>query len=218
MCKICNSKFDRDKEPYVLYGNKKYAHAKCYLADKVNNPEAQELEIIDPTDMVKCSLCGKLFSKKETEYEMIGENKYYHKECAIIESKREKTDQEKLDLYICQLFSADFVPPRIKKQINEFTTKYNYTHRGIAFALRYFFEVKKNDISKCNETIGIVPYVYKEAMAYYQALAINAQLNNNKDVKTYIPKVIEIKIEDPQIKIKKKNKFSFLDNDEVSND
>ena len=38
-------------------------------------------------------------------------------------------------------------------------------------ALKYFYEVKKNNTDKSNGSIGIIPWVYEEAINYYKTIA-----------------------------------------------
>lgn len=52
---------------------------------------------------------------------------------------------------------------RITLQIKKFMQDYKYSYSGILRTLKYFYEVKQNDISKSNNGIGIVPWVYQEA-------------------------------------------------------
>jgi hypothetical protein len=78
-------------------------------------------------------------------------------------------------------------------------------------ALTYFYEIKGNSIEKANGGIGIIPYIYKDAYNYYYSLWLARQKNENKVVETYIPEVKEIIIAPPKRKIKKRNLFTFLD-------
>ena len=75
----------------------------------------------------------------------------------------------------------------------------------------YFYEIKGNNIEKANGGIGIVPFIYKDAFNYYYALWQAQQQNHNKDISDYVPRVIEIRIPRPQRKIKKRDLFTFLD-------
>lgn len=84
-------------------------------------------------------------------------------------------------------------------------------------ALKYWYEVKKNDISKANGALGIVPFIYKQSIEYYETLWLAAEKNKNKDFNTFIPEVREVTILSPQRNIIKRKKFSFLD-EEVENE
>lgn len=44
------------------------------------------------------------------------------------------------------------------------------TYKGIYLSLKYWYDVKKNGIERSNGGIGIVPYIYKEASAYWKQI------------------------------------------------
>lgn len=216
-CIYCNTSFDRDKVAYVSPKSRRYGHADCYLRLRASDPTLPELEITDPNDIVTCAYCKQSFNKKEVEFVKVG-NKYSHKTCYELEEKREKTDAEKLEIYIMQLYKTDFVSPRIKKQINQFVNDYGYSYSGIHKALVFHHEIRKNPVDTRYTGIGIVPYVYQDAYNYYYALWLAQQKNENKDIQKYIPKEWEIHIPVPQRKVKKRNLFSFLDEEEEMNE
>ena len=109
----------------------------------------------------------------------------------------------------------DFVPLRIKKQAQTFVKNYNYSYSGMLKALKYFYEVKRADLSKANNGIGIIPYIYQDAYNYYFSLWL-ANQKNNVNLMDYIPSEIEIIIPSPKRKINKKKRFTFLDEDEIN--
>jgi hypothetical protein len=115
-----------------------------------------------------------------------------------------------------KLFKEDYVNARIRKQINEFLNKYNYTYSGIHRSLEYFYDIKGNSIEKANGGIGIVPFIYQDAYNYYYNLWLAKERNKNKNIQEFIPKTVEVKIPPPQRKIKVKKKFTFLDEEEVA--
>lgn len=213
ICPICNAKFDRDKHPYVKYANRRYAHAVCYLREKVTK-NLPELEICDPADEVICCVCKKPLHKKKDECAQIHGDKWAHKTCAEIESKRQLTEEEVLHEYIKKLFNTNFVAPRVKKQINEYVSEYNYTYSGILKSLKYYYEIKHGSIEKSGGGIGIVPYIYKDAYNYYYAQWQAQQKNIHKPIQQYIPQVKEIVIPPPQRQIKKRKQFTFLDKED----
>lgn len=118
--------------------------------------------------------------------------------------------------YIKKLFNTTYVDARIQKQIKQYIEEYNYTYSGIKKALVYFFEIKSNPISKANGGIGIVPYVYQQAYNYYLALWQAQQKNQDKVVEEYRPVIKEIVIPRPQAKIRKRQLFMFLDEENKS--
>lgn len=117
-----------------------------------------------------------------------------------------------------KLFNYDYVPPRAKKQINQFVKEYNYTYSGMLKALVYFYEIKGGDCEAAHDGIGIIPFIYQDAYNYYYNLWLAKQKNETKDLNKYIPKTIEIRITSPERNIQKRNRFTFLDEDEVAAD
>lgn len=213
-CQYCRGRFDRDKEEYVLVSARRYAHAACMLREAEKDPNYIKKEIIDPNDNVVCAYCKKPMSKKDEDCVMIGNNKYVHKACQELEEKREKTDKEQLEDYIKDLFQISYIDPRVKGQIKKYIDEYNYTYSGIRKALIYHYEIKGGDKSKANGGIGIVPYVYQNAYEYHYNLWLAQQKNKDVEVTLYAPKVKEIVIPRPQRKVKKRQLFTFLDEDE----
>lgn len=218
-CKFCQETFDRNTQSYVLIPTgqtHRYAHSACYLRERVNNPKLPMYEIIDPTSIVKCIYCKKDIDKNTMSYRLISPGKYAHTSCVEREEKREKTDEEKLNEYIMKLFKADFVPVRIQKQIKMFISEYNYTHSGILKTLKYFIEVKGNSITDYGDTIGIVPYVYRRAHDYYYAIWMAQEKNKYKQLDNFIDTQVKtIKIPIPTTQTRKRQFFTFLDEEEV---
>lgn len=201
-------KFDRDIHPYVQTGSRRYAHHDCYLREQEKNGITSLLDIIDPSDKITCCYCKEIFSKKENpDYIMISKSRFCHKKCYELEQIRPKTDAEKLDAYLQNLYDQDYVPPNIQRQIKKFIEDYDYTYGGILGTLVYWFDVKHNP-PKAN-TIGIVPYIYQEAKEYFTRLAKIQKSNEIKEVKPY--EQIEIHIKPPQRNVAKRPLFTFLD-------
>lgn len=167
--------------------------------------------------MVKCAICGEQFDANKEPFVKVNSRRYAHEKCSLSEEEnksKEQKDKEALEAYILQLFKIEYITPRIRKQIDTYIKENNYTYSGIHKALVYFYEVKGNSIEKANGAIGIVPYIYQNAYNYYYALWEAQQRNQDKVpiIQEYVPKVIEIRIQNPERKIKKKRSlFSFLD-------
>ena len=220
-CYYCQATFDRDKESYVQPSARRYGHASCYLREKAKQINIQDLIITDPTDIVTCIYCKKSFNKSEEPFKVFSNGKYAHQSCFELEQSRELTDQEKLEKYIMQLFGSDYVYAKIKKQINDYVTNHGYTYSGIHKALVYYYEVKGNrfDEGKAQGGIGIVPFVYQNAYNYYYAIWEAQQKQQNisdvASVEVYIPKTTEVRIPVPQRKERKRQLFTFLDEEGV---
>lgn len=158
--------------------------------------------------IVKCLLCGEQFDANVEPYVKPRANRYAHKKC-YEEIMKPRID---LEQYICQLFDYDSLPSIVQKQIDDYVRYNHYTYQGIINALKYFYEVKHGDIAKSNGRIGIVPYVYEEAIQYNLSLMeTHEKLQETKQLVLDIP-VIEVRIKNPERKpMKIKNDFSFLD-------
>ena len=105
---------------------------------------------------------------------------------------------------------------RITLQIKKYMQDQpEYTYSGIRRTLEYFYDIKKNDISKANGNIGIVPWIYEEAKRYYYNQWLLSQKNADKDIAQYKPKIVEIVIKPPQREPKKRRLFTFLDKEEI---
>lgn len=214
ICPICQGRFDRDKQEYVVISARRYAHAACALR-KAQQESTPTPEVINPLDNVVCEYCKKPMNRHDEDCVGLGNGKYAHKTCVEIESTRELTDQEKLDRYIMQLFKTDYVHQRVKRQIAEYMREYNYTYSGIRKSLVYWYEIRGNSIDKANGGIGIVPYIYNDAYRYFYSLWEAKQKNKDIDILQYKPDEIVIHIPAPQRNIKKRKLFTFLDEEET---
>ena len=164
--------------------------------------------------IVTCVYCKQRFDRDKFPYVQVSARRYAHQECSLTEEQKiSKEEQDKIDLenYILKLFKVDYVDARVRKQIKQYREEFNYTYSGIRKALTYFYEVKGHSIEKANGGIGIVPYVYQHAYNYYLALWQAQQKNQDKVLNDYVPRVKEIVIPRPQRKVKKRELFTFLD-------
>ena len=167
--------------------------------------------------IVTCIYCKHKFDRDKFPFVQVSQRRYAHPECAAAETHKkteEEEDKEALDQYILSLFKTTYVDPRIQKQIKQYIEEYHYTYSGIHKALKYHFDICGNSVEKANGGIGIVPYVYQHAFNYYYALWQAQQKNIDKDVHSYIPVVRSVTAPRPQRRIKKKLRFTFLDEEE----
>ena len=163
---------------------------------------------------VICLYCKKRFDADIEPFVKPNSTRYAHLEChrAAEESKsQEDKDKEALEEYIKQLFHIDVLDAKIRRQIRQYLTEYNYTYSGILSTLKYAFEVKHNSIEKANGGIGIVGYLYQEAYRYNYNLWLSQQKNENKIMEEYKPKEVRIVIPVPERKPMLKKKFDFFD-------
>lgn len=170
--------------------------------------------------IVKCAICNKQFDANIEPFVKVNSRRYAHEKCALNEDEfksKEQKDKEALEAYILQLFNIEYITPKIRKQIDSYVKENKYTYSGMHKALVYFYEIKRNSLEKANGGIGIIPYVYQDAFNYYYALWEAQQKIQNKMpvIEQYVPKVVEVRIQNPERKPKKKRKlFSFLDEED----
>lgn len=152
---------------------------------------------------VKCPKCGETFDRDIIQAVRINGRRYGHAKCypdnnnfvPLVEKKI--SEEQKIKNYAKSILKEQYVAARVNKQIKDFLAE-GYTASGILKTLIYWYEIKHNDISKAMGGIGIVPYVYKQALDYYYNLYLAEMANVDKDIDEYKPKEIFISIDLPK--------------------
>lgn len=152
---------------------------------------------------VKCPKCGATFDRDIIQAVRINGRRYGHAKCypdnnnfvPLVEKKI--SEEQKIKNYAKSILKEQYVAARVNKQIKDFLAE-GYTASGILKTLIYWYEIKRNDISKAMGGIGIVPYVYKQALDYYYNLYLAEMANVDKDIEEYRPKEIFISIDLPK--------------------
>ena len=152
---------------------------------------------------VKCPKCGETFDRDIVQAVRINGRRYGHAKCypdnnnfvPLVEKKI--SEEQKIKNYAKSILKEQYVAARVNKQIKDFLAE-GYTASGILKTLIYWYEIKHNDISKAMGGIGIVPYVYKQALDYYYNLYLAEMANVDKDIDEYRPKEIFISIDLPK--------------------
>lgn len=152
---------------------------------------------------VKCPKCGETFDRDIIQAVRINGRRYGHAKCypdnnnfvPLVEKK--VSEEQKIKNYAKSILKEQYVAARVNKQIKDFLAE-GYTASGILKTLIYWYEIKHNDISKAMGGIGIVPYVYKQALDYYYNLYLAEMANVDKDIDEYRPKEIFISIDLPK--------------------
>lgn len=166
---------------------------------------------------VICLYCKKRFDIDIEPFVKPNATRYAHVDCyeqAQNSKTQEEKDKENLEEYIKKLFGIEVLDAKIRRQIKQYITEYNYTYSGILSTLKYAFEVKHNSIEKANGGIGIVGFLYAEAFRYNYDLWLSNQKNENKNIEEYRPKEVKIIIPEPERRPIARKKFSFLDEEE----
>lgn len=144
---------------------------------------------------VKCLYCGETFYREVESYEKIG-NRYAHSKCAEEHRKNVSAESYK-DLILKKVkeyLGTSFIRQKTDRQIQSFL-KDGKTLEGIYQAVVYWFDVKNGDIEAANGGIGIVDYIYDEAIKYYQRLAENEERYKNVNenlIQVYVDKRSQI--------------------------
>lgn len=171
--------------------------------------------------LAKCKYCGIQFDRDKEPWVEVSARRYAHKVCyekamggLSPEDKAQKEEEEdlkKLENYIMVLFNESFISAKIRKQILDYRKNYGYTYSGILKTLQWWFGIKKNSVESANDGIGIVPFVYKQALDYYYSLYL-ADIAN-ESFKDYKPEVVEITIKSPRAEKRNRRKFKLTESD-----
>ena len=122
--------------------------------------------------MAKCRICNIEINKEKDDWIMPSKNWYYHRQCYKNWKKAQpESDEDYIDLIY------DFIARDLKETYNWWVceaqrkrfVKDKMTNKGILFALKYFYEIKHGDWEKGHGGIGIVPFIYNDACAYWAA-------------------------------------------------
>ena len=132
--------------------------------------------------MVQCRICKERFNRLDPnivegiDYVKPSDRMYYHKRCY------DEYQNSRLDVHANMTdelwFTAawDFLRKDLKYGFNfvkvrkqwESFIKNKMTAKGIYFALKYFYEIKKGDVLKSENGIGIIPHIYEDSCFYWQ--------------------------------------------------
>lgn len=132
--------------------------------------------------MVQCRICKERFNRLDPniiegiDYVKPSDKMYYHKRCydeyqnSRLDVHANMTDElwftAAWDFLRKDLkYSFNFV--KVRKQWESFI-KNKMTAKGIYFALKYFYEIKKGDVSKSENGIGIIPHIYEDSCFYWR--------------------------------------------------
>lgn len=114
---------------------------------------------------VKCKYCEQVFNKEYTEHVKVS-NRYAHKTC-YDRKQVEIAERRKLTDFVKELYYPQEVDwGMIASQLERYKDA-GMTYAGMYYTLEYFFVVKKNNI-RDGKGVGIIPYMYDKARAYYK--------------------------------------------------
>lgn len=155
---------------------------------------------------VKCVYCGEQFDRDSEPTKAVSSRRYAHLKCweeHINNMSQEERDIENFYNYTQQLFGKEYNYILTKKLAEKFVKENNYTYSGMLKTLKWYYEKEGKSIEKSNGSIGIIPYIYNQAMAYYYSLYQAQMVNKEKDVSNFIiPKERIIEIESPRVYVR----------------
>ena len=132
--------------------------------------------------MVQCRICKERFNRLDpdllegVDFVKPSNRVYYHKKCY------DEYQQSRLDVhanmgdeawfdavweYLRKDLRYSFNYIKVRKHWESFI-KNKMTAKGIYFALKYHYEVKKGDVTKSENGIGIIPHIYEDSRNYWQ--------------------------------------------------
>jgi len=171
-CPGCSGIINITKEKFV-HRSKRYWHEECL---KKKHPEEQ-YEVSEPIvrekgskdTIKKCYYCGQQFDISKEEWAKPVVNRYAHQKCYDENYTEDQANIDAIYAYLTSLL-IKYDYQLCEKQRLSYIKKNGYTNEGILLALKYFYEVKKQSPDRSGNRIGIVPYVYDEAQAYFEEL------------------------------------------------
>ena len=133
------------------------------------------------TILVKCRICKQQFNRLDPnlvegiDYVKPSERMYYHKKCydeyqnSKLDVHADMTDELWFKAawdFLRRDLKYDFNFVKVRRQWESFI-KNKMTAKGMYFALKYFYEIKKNDVAKSENGIGIIPHIYEDSRDYW---------------------------------------------------
>lgn len=154
---------------------------------------------------VKCLYCGEKFNRNSPKIKVkkVNERRYAHFECwekHLNNITQEEKDIENFFEYVKNLYKEDYNYLLTKKLAERFVKENKYTYSGMLKTLKWYHEIQNNSIEKAKGTIGIIPYIYNEALKYYYNLYKIQLLNKNKN--EYNIQTREIEIKSPRVYVR----------------
>lgn len=113
------------------------------------------------------------------------------------------SDSTALEEYIKNLFHLKELTYMIQEQIANYTTAQHIKPSTVQKILHYFYDIQGNQVPSDRPSIGIVPYVFEEAKAYYKKLYDLEHQERDKEGRERGAEItIQISPPDNQLKMK----------------
>lgn len=128
--------------------------------------------------MARKYICYGTCNEKYLKEELINHSgKNYCKKCYDTKLQEQK-DRQDLYSYIKEIYNISFPTGYMLKSIKQYQEDYGYKLKGILLTLQYCKEIKKMTFNAAMG-LGIVPYEYENAKAYW--IERNRKMKNHKD-------------------------------------
>lgn len=151
---------------------------------------------------VKCLYCEQQFNRNDPNIEVkkVG-RRYAHLKCweqHMTNMTQEEKDEIAFYVYVQQLFGSEYNYTLTKKLAERYHKENNYTYSGMLKTLKWYYEKEGHSLDKSNGSIGIIPYVYQQALNYYYMLYKTQLINQEKNMEQIgQPRIREISIPSP---------------------
>lgn len=136
---------------------------------------------------VKCPYCEQRFNRNDINIKVkqISAKRYAHHDCwqKYMDSlTQEEKDQINFYNYVKTLFKENYNYILTKKLAERYVKENSYTYSGMLKSLKWYYEIQNNSTDEANGTIGIIPYIYNQALQYYYKLYEATMINRNLDL------------------------------------
>ena len=159
---------------------------------------------------VKCLYCGRQFDASREPFVKVTGSRYAHESC-YYRTTNVNSDYTNLSDWLQNNF-GQAMQIKIWQQIEDYIKYQKFTYAGILKTLKWWYEIKGNPIDKSNGGVGIIPYAYADAMAYYEKIEKAHELNKDKIIRP--GKVRDIYIVAPYLPPKTPRLFNLDFNNE----
>ena len=155
---------------------------------------------------VICLYCKKQFDRDKEPTQKVSARRYAHLNCwkeHLANMSQEEKDIQNFFDYTKKLFGEDYNYILTKKLAERYVKENNYTYSGMLKTLKWYYEKEGHSIEKSNGSIGIIPYIYKQALNYYYALYQAQLVNKEKDLSNFTTsKERVVEIESPRVYVR----------------
>ena len=169
-CVCCGKYIGADEESVPYKG--RYAHNQCFQKALKEIKKDKDKKLAEKTKAKKSQPKPKAELKDAVSEEEYAEKKQYYQ-------------------YLRELIN-DELSAKIYALTDHYTTRYNFTFKGMYKTLVYLHDILEKDL--IGDIAGLIPYYYTEAEKYYESIEEIEQKNKNINIATmYHEKTIFVK-------------------------